>query len=146
MFFHEEVAQEGYFQQRRQFRAVSRTRLQDREGLPAHDGERYLFSDGGRFGLAVGKRKGVGAGLPIAEGLVRAGMDSEFDLFVSNPFDLAREVVDLDRDVANYALGEAVDFGVEMPKGFDFAMPDDYLTDEGNLDAWLQYVNARLAE
>ena len=103
MFFHEEVAQEGYFQQRRQFRAVNRTRLQNREGLPAHDGERYLFSDGGRFGLAVGKRKGVGAGLAIAEGLVRAGMDSEFDLFVSNPFDLAREVVDLDRDVANYA-------------------------------------------
>jgi hypothetical protein len=136
----------SYFMERARYRALNRVRVAKREGLPAHDGERYCFRDGSRFGLAVGVRKGVGAGLPIAEGMVRAGMDGAFDLFVSDPFDLAREVTDLERDAERMALGEAVDFGQQMPKGFDVEMDDTLLSSEDGLLEWTAAVNRRLSE
>jgi hypothetical protein len=133
------VSQETYRELRARYRLQNLLRVRRRESLPEHDGERYLVGEG-RVGLAVGKRKGVGAGLAMASAVAaRSRVEEEaFDLFVADPFDLARELVDLERDATNFALSECIRHpDVEM--GFD--MHESVLVSEEALLEWTRAVN-----
>lgn len=147
MFEHEQVAVEGYVQQRARYRHENHMRVRRREGLPEHDGERYVVG-GSRSGLVVGDRRGVGvgAGLTLDSGFERAGRDGEFELFVADPFDLAKEVLDLERDLELVGKSEAVRHEGKLPRGFDVSMHDEVLGDEVELLAWTKNVNEGLSK
>jgi hypothetical protein len=132
-----EVEQGGerWLQERREFRAAARLQLQRREGLPSHDGERYAAKDGKSYGLAIGQRKGVGAGKPIAEGFLEAVRDTEFNHLFDNSAALARELADLERDAASFRLAEGVKHLGEKDGPI---LPNNVLSDEESLDRWLQ--------
>jgi hypothetical protein len=135
--FDQQEANQSYQQLRRQYRSDHHRDLQRREGLPLAVGDRYETG----YGLAIGRRRGVGAGLLVAEGFKRAGMDDSFDLHVRDPFDLAREIVDLGRDAARFAFSECVRHeGVERGVEMDSAT----LEDEDKLLEWSAAINERL--
>lgn len=130
-----QVAVESYLVLRSQYRAERLRWVREREDLPEHDGERYMVG-GKRVGLVVGKI-GVGGGLSTAEGVMRAAAvaESPFEIYVRDPFELAREVVDLERDAGRMEMAGGVEFmggrtGVEMH-------PSVLGSDEA-LDQWMQ--------
>lgn len=122
----QEVASETWMQQRAQYRRENRLRLRQREGLPAHDGERYVIGSE-RVGLAVGVQKG--------KDFESAARDTGFDHVLSAPADLVCELLDLDRDAANLALAEGVR---HVDQEYAPVMSDNTLEDEDALDGWMQ--------
>lgn len=140
----EQVSVESYKQLRAKFRFAHHADVRRREGLPAHDGEKYVIGDS-RSGLVVGRVTGVGSGVPLGNAWTLAGSDTSFDIRITSLSDLAREVIDLDEAASGYALSEAVRFDQQtLPRGFDIAMHPEVLEDEVELLAWLAAVNKGL--
>jgi len=132
-------AGERWLQEGALYRRENRQRVREMEGLPEHDGERYVVKVGEetkRVGLAIGRRKGKGAGKPLAEGFWEAALDTDFDLLVNDPADLARELSDLGRDWANFLLAEGVRHLGHDAVGT--ALPDEVLRNDEKLDEWMQ--------
>ena len=125
-----------WWEMRARFRTEARRRLREREGLPAFTPVTRLGVVG--VGLATGRVKGAGAGLPMAEAIMKAAEQSnEFEVLHDDGLD--QELRDLDRDAALLVRSEAVRHSdQDLVRYPALEIPSSALEDDAVLDGYLQ--------